>query len=326
MGARSGRRSPISLTRNERFKMTVAETSTSIDISNILLATDFSETSEAALVYAGAVARQCGAVLHVAHVIAPDLLSLIAPNARASSLKEQWRQAETRMGDLRRADELFGTEYRPIISEGSVGAVLSNLVRERAIDLVVVGTRGHTGMKKLFLGSVAEEILGLVPCPLLTVGSKGPRQEPGVTQFHSIVAAIDFSAESMAAAKYAISLAQTLPASLALLHVVEMVTPRSADDKLRLEKPFLKKLRRLIQEGQQFPRRIECMVEFGDPSTVILNTVTDRQSDLIVVGARRAEAFAAHLPRSTAHRVTSEARCPVLTVRDFARRSNVGNW
>ncbi len=303
--------------------MTVTETSTSIDIRNILLATDFSETSEAALVYAGALARQCGAMLHVAHVIAPDLLSLIAPNARASSMEEQWRQAETRMGDLRRGDELFGTEYRPIISEGSVGAVLSNLVRERAIDLVVVGTRGHTGMKKLFLGSVAEEILGLVPCPVLTVGT---RQEAGVTQFHSIVAAVDFSAESMAAAEYAISLAQTLPASLALLHVVEKVTPHSADDKLRLEKPFLKKLRRLIQEGPQFPRRMECMVEFGDPSTVILNTVTDRQSDLIVVGARRAEAFAAHLPRSTAHRVTSDARCPVLTVRDFARRSNVGNW
>ena len=305
--------------------MTVAETKTRIQISNVLLATDFSKYSEGALAYAAAMARRCGAMLYITHVIAADLLSLIAANARESSLEERRHQAVTRMADLRSSDELSGTQHRAIIAEGKVGEMLTMLVGERDIDLVVVGTRGHTGMKKLFLGSVAEEILGLVPCPVLTVGGRRPGVVPNDAEFQSIIAAVDFSAESMVAAEYGISLAQQLQARLTLVHIVEKVTPNAAADKVSLEKPFLKKLRRLNAEESEPPLQIERVVEFGDPSTLILKTVADRQSDLIVIGARRAEAFAAHLMRSTAYRVISDAPCPVLTVRNSPGRPAVGD-
>jgi nucleotide-binding universal stress UspA family protein len=97
----------------------------------------------------------------------------------------------------------------------------------------VLGTHGRTGVGKLLLGSVAEEVFRSAPCPVLTVGPKVPRLtkmpkrrtngdvEPASVQFHHILYATDFHSQFQAAASYAFSLAQEFRTRLILLHVME---------------------------------------------------------------------------------------------------------
>src|SRR5207245_11423834 len=68
-------------------------------------------------------------------------------------------------------EQLQGIEHEVVIGEGNIWEVVSKLINEKEIDLVVLGTRGRTGLGKTILGSVAEQILRQSPCPVLTVGT-----------------------------------------------------------------------------------------------------------------------------------------------------------
>jgi nucleotide-binding universal stress UspA family protein len=139
---------------------------------------------------------------------------------------QTWANTEeaARLEDERRRKELtavFAETYADIlIAEGDVQSVLASTIGQRKIDLVVIGTRGRSGFKKFFLGSVAEEIFREVSCPVLTVGPNAPLVVPQNGSPQRILYATDFNAESNLAASYALSLAQEFQASLTLIHVV----------------------------------------------------------------------------------------------------------
>ena len=102
--------------------------------------------------------------------------------------------------------------------EGGVWLVLKSVIDEKKIDLLVLGTRGRTGIGKFFLGSVAEEIVRQAHCPVLTVGPHSPSEPPREGRFRQILYATDFSEESLAAAPYAISLTRTSSSVNGLAH------------------------------------------------------------------------------------------------------------
>lgn len=92
--------------------------------------------------------------------------------------------------------------------EGSVWPVLNLAIKSHDIDLIVVGTRGRTGIGKALLGSQAEEILRHAPCPVLTVGPRTDSEDKVRGKIASILYATDFGAASLAAARIAVSLAE----------------------------------------------------------------------------------------------------------------------
>jgi nucleotide-binding universal stress UspA family protein len=146
----------------------------SISLKNILFATDFSEASQAALPYAAAIARRYDSQLHVAHIMSPA--SYVIPSqpgdpVTLDSIHEAARaDVHQRMEAV--ASHLKTVPHHTYVREGEVWESLSNLIQTHEIDLLVVGTHGRTGMEKLVLGSKAEEILRMAPCPVLTVGPK----------------------------------------------------------------------------------------------------------------------------------------------------------
>ena len=79
-------------------------------------------------------------------------------------------EKETKEDAARLNEQLQGIEHEVVIGEGNIWEVVSKLINEKEIDLVVLGTRGRTGLGKAILGSVAEQILRQAPCPVLTVG------------------------------------------------------------------------------------------------------------------------------------------------------------
>ena len=199
--------------------MKTLEAGKRIGLKNILFATDFSAYSNAALPYALAIARQYGAKLFGAHVVASEDYLFTAPESWPAHIQqeEQLQQEVT----ARLEEQLQGVPHEVLFGVGDVWKVLSRLIGEHDVDLIVVGTHGRTAARKLLMGSVAEKIFRQATCPVLIVGPNVPGMKNGERQFQRILFATDFSKESLAALPYAVSLAEEDQSQLALLHVVE---------------------------------------------------------------------------------------------------------
>ena len=138
-------------------------------------------------------------------------------------------------------------------------------VRNHGVDLVVVGTSSRGGLGKVLLGSTAEEIIRVAPCPVLTVG---PHVTAGASVgIRSIVCATDFSHGSLRAAEFAVSLAREYQADLTLVHVVEGVLTESPDRAIQLTE---QRLREMILSGPQLLYEPKVVVEIGPVAERIL--------------------------------------------------------
>ena len=211
-----------------------------------------------------------------------------------------------------------GSERSVVIEEGDIQSCLKAAIERNNTDLVVIGTRGRTGLGKLLLGSVAEEIFRTVSCPVLTVGPDSSASRGAGGKFREILYATDFSPESQGAAAYAVSLAQEFQSRLILLHVIP--EPKAGDlvSAADVTTSTDKLLRKLVPPEAEAWCKPEYFVERGDPAEKILEIAKLRETDLIVLGVRPEEGVpgaATHLAIATAHKVVSHATCPVLTVR-----------
>ena len=301
-----------------------------IFLKNILFATDFSEASQAALPYAAAISHRYESQLHIVHVMSPAGYIVPSEPAGAVTIESMHRaaiaDARERMQTL--ASHLKTIPYHTYVREGELWNSLSEIIRTHKIDLLVVGTHGRTGAEKLVLGSKAEEILRQAPCPVLTVGpnlagrakliaikSADANLLPVEISLRQIVYATDFSPESLAAAPFATSLAQEFQARVTLLHVLGKYT-----DMERRPRPVdlaLQRLEKLVPEEASLWCSPRPAVQFGPPAECILQEAQDSKADLIVLGVRapgRHLVAATHLPWATAHKVITQAHCPVLTI------------
>jgi len=290
-----------------------------ISLKNILYLTDFSEPSEAALPFAISVAREYGAKVHVFHVLIPTAYSYMTPELTEAALEAQEEVARENMRKVE--SQLVGLPHESIIERGmGIWLLLEETIKAQAIDLIVLGTHGRTGARKVLLGSVAEEIFRRSHVPVLTIG---PAERSGVhraAKFRRVLFATDFGAESLTAAPYAFSMAQENNAELILLHVMKepetRPTQQAAED---AKSNALGRLREIVPATAELWCRPEGVVEFGNPAEQILKIAKERNADLIVLGIRDARGLmgaATHLERATAHKVVVHAPCPVLTVRD----------
>lgn len=148
-----------------------------LKISRILFPTDFSEPAKQALQYAMAFADRFEADLHLFHVVREVVYPL--PDASTSwTLPVTNQQAEVDVATQRLAEEI-GTgwaERHRIVRVAEVGYPSESIVKyaqRHKIDLIVMGTHGHTGLSHLLLGSVAEKVVRLATCPVLTVHPTG---------------------------------------------------------------------------------------------------------------------------------------------------------
>ena len=127
-------------------------------IRNIAIATDFSPWSDRAMQHALLVARRFGAVLHVLHTVRRSEFAFV-PDLMVQLDELAERDCENLMGLLHAAHCLDGIEHHCWNPEGEISEVFWDFVRDHNIDLLVLGTHGRTGLGKLIMGSVAEELL-----------------------------------------------------------------------------------------------------------------------------------------------------------------------
>jgi len=293
--------------------MKAIEAKERIALKNILFATDFSAAADAAAPIAIQMAQRYGAKVYGVHVNRFDDYTAAAPDAWAAMAEAAER--ETRKHAERLNEQLKGVEHEVVIGEGNIWEVISNLIKEKEIDLIVLGTRGRTGFGKTILGSVAEEILRQSPCPVLTVGPHVNLWSDEYAKMREILYATDLAVDSPTAAPYAVSLAQENQAHLVLLHVIEGLKAGDLVDSPEVVDFKERKLQQLVPQQAGLWCDPSYIVEQGTAAEKILDVAKRRHTDLIVLGARPANWLATHLNTGTVHNVVSQASCPVLTVR-----------
>ena len=129
------------------------------------------------------------------------------------------RNAEQSMAKLENTEDLKLLPHEVILRSGDTWDVISQVLSDKNVDLIVMGTQGHGGIKKLFLGSTAEKVIRHATCPVLTVGPHV--RLASLNRFGHVFYASDFSSGSTRALTYALSLAEEDRAELTLLHVIE---------------------------------------------------------------------------------------------------------
>ena len=147
-----------------------------IALKRILVPTDFSECSDAALKYGRALNETFGATLHLLHVVQDPYTQPWAAEAFPTPLGEmlvQWEtQARQRLATLLPEGDRTGAVIATIV--GSPFYEIVRYATEQQIDLIVIGTHGRGPLGHMLLGSVAEKVVRKAPCPVLTVRHPQP--------------------------------------------------------------------------------------------------------------------------------------------------------
>jgi nucleotide-binding universal stress UspA family protein len=296
--------------------MSVVDTKARIALKTIVFATDFSPSAEAALPYAIGLAKQYGAKVHGVHVRFPATYPIVGPEAMPQVIEAAEEQAKFEAQQLH--EMLGAVPHEVTVTEGDLWPVLSEILDKEKVDLVVMGTHGRTGVTRALLGSVAEEVFRRASCPVLTVGPHVSRNTERRLAMKEILFATDFSAASLAALPYAVSLAQEHQSNLTLLYVTGKPEVGDLVHAEQYDESTLRRLRELVPEEVDLWCEPKCRVEHGPEAQKIMEVAVALGADLIVLGVRSPAGglgATTHILRSIAHEVVAHAECPVLTVR-----------
>lgn len=294
----------------------------STPIDTILVATDFSRTAESGLDWAIEIAKVHRASIELVH-------ALLFPNQMGDYLPSPPDMSEElRKAALGRLDESAGRareegiEVRPELLLGLPSQAILEATRKAGADLIVIGTRGLSGIRHLLLGSTAERVVQHAECPVLTV-------HPGDIDKHRAVGTVlvptDFSHDAEVALQAARELLpkQAPEARMILLHAYHLpfeytaygTIPTSLNYLQDVEGEALEKLRQKAAELEEEDFDVEVLAKEGYPPDVIVDQAEESGADLIVMGNKGRSGLAHLLLGSTTERVVQHAGCPVLTVR-----------
>jgi nucleotide-binding universal stress UspA family protein len=145
------------------------------DFSSFLVPVDFSDCSRRAFESAVELAKRCSARLIVLHAVQiPEILPEVAPitagNPDQEKVKARATEAAHRSMDLLLESAGVEGHVETIFTHRPAVESILNTAEERGVGLIVMGTHGRTGLSRLVLGSVAEQVVRRAPCPVLTVG------------------------------------------------------------------------------------------------------------------------------------------------------------
>ena len=282
-----------------------------ISLKNILVPTDFSPASAAALPFALTVARIYGSTLLAFHVIPPEPFQQVVTDRLPAQDDRDWEEARTNLTEFAHDPSCGEIPVKCLLERGDLVEAIPLIVHDRGIDLVVLGTHGRRGVSKMFLGSEAEKIYRSSPCPVLTVG---PKVHAGEWKLHRILCPVDFAENPESALHFALSLAEENEAEFIVMQSIPLVPWQHRE---AVAESTCHRLETLIPDHAKDWCKPEFLVRWEHPAEAIVLAATEREADLIVLGVRksRATGLSSHLPWPVASEVVSRAPCPVLTVR-----------
>ncbi len=294
-------------------------------IRTVLVATDFSDTGQSAVAWGAELAHLHAAQLVLFHALMPPLPSSPAPEFVPLPVRfhEDLRAGiEERLA--RAAAELRASGLRvetDMVVGAAAATILAAAQRWRA-GVIVAGTRGSTGWRRVWLGSTAAHLVRDAHGPVLTVHpADAGRHRP----VRTVLVPTDFSRDAELAVEASVRLLHPAAAEsrVVLLHVfhvpVEFVAPLPApvllEDLPQVEAAARLELERIAAQVRGAGLRVEVLACEGYPPQTITQQAADLGADLVAMGTHGRSGLKRLLLGSTAERVLAAAPCPVLTIR-----------
>jgi nucleotide-binding universal stress UspA family protein len=283
-----------------------------ISLKQIVVATDFCPVSTTALRHSLGIARRYHSAVSVVYVADATFYGSASLDTIGAESDRALLDAEQLKNELREEGLLHGLQVDFTVKVGSVWPKLAEAIDEKQPDLLVLGTRGRSGLRKLVLGSVAESAFKHAPCPVMTVGPQALQTTSSGKEAKHLLVPTDLSHASLKALPYGIYLARPSMGRVTLLHVLDRHSGGEQKEELLLE--VKERLDFFVKQHADAADMIDCRVEVGSPAEVILKTAEACQSDLIVMGLNAWVADGSPMWR-TAYQVAAEAPCPVLSMK-----------
>ncbi|RMH17320.1 MAG: universal stress protein [Acidobacteria bacterium] len=298
-------------------------------VKNILMPTDFSSCANAALDCAIFLAEQYDARLTLLHVLVlheedpadpayhfPDGEELVARLRRVA--RGELRGLIDRRGGLPALD-LHEVTVRGVAPAPEIVGYAS----EHHSDLIVIGTHGRRGLRRFLLGSVAEEVVRLAPCPVLTV--RGTEEQPRLKALEHVVVPYDFSRTAKASVATAKEIARIYRSRLHVVHVIqppmdpELYDPlhdaRLSYNLMELKGEVQRRLVDVADEAPGEPVPTETAVLDGPAARAIARYADQLGAALIVMATQGLTGVERFFLGSVTEKVVRLAHTPVLTLR-----------
>ncbi|HJT21621.1 MAG TPA: universal stress protein [Nitrospira sp.] len=288
-------------------------------VKQIVFATDFSEYASRAQNCAAFLAKAYEANLQVLHVAGGPLW--YGSDASTILYLEQARQeGEKQLAAIEQ--QLIDSGVTAIDVRQPAGIPseeIKKAAQDIGADLVVVATRGRTGLEAILLGSTAERVIKDAPCPVLAVPAS--LEIRLTSSIQHVMAPLDFSSPSLDAAEYAIQVANHFGAKMTLIHVLEPIyygdefELRSVEAQWGKWAHWREQLDRLAGLVGSFGLATGTMLRGGVPADSIVDSAKEQGCDLIVMGTHGRRGWVRLRFGSVAEAVLRQAPCPVLTVK-----------
>jgi nucleotide-binding universal stress UspA family protein len=287
----------------------------------LLCPIDFSAGSQRALTVATRLARDTGADLVIAHAwyVPPRAFDHPIPDRM---LRETTEEAERALDAATRGVAELGVQR--VTSRLLYGTPWDQIVQaaraDPAVDGIVMGTHGRSGLARVFLGSVTEQVIRHSPCSVLAI-----REQGATLPFRNILCPIDFSDDSRHAIERAAALVGRGATGIKLLHVIEPGIGYGglpmADNRVAELEPRVKdEISRWAADlGEEASVPVTTTTDIGRPGARILAALdADPTIDLVIMGSHGRTGIERVLLGSVAEKVLRHAACPVLIARSRA--------
>jgi nucleotide-binding universal stress UspA family protein len=275
-----------------------------LDLRRILVPVDGSESADSALDHAISLAGAVDAEIHLLSVVDPYVLSTVTERKEVEEeLEGIVEEAATRVRD---AD----IEVQTAVEVGFPHEEILDAVSDEAIDLVVMGTHGRSGLQRYVLGSVAEKVVRLSPVPVLTVRVGADGGHP----YDDVVVPTDGSDAASPAEPCGVDPAGQFDAVVHALSVVPKGRIRSSETVAAHEEAAREAVDRVVACGDAVGVRVEGTVDHGVPHRTIVDYCENEAADLVVLGTHGRTGVERFVLGSVAEKVVRLSETPVLVV------------
>lgn len=302
-----------------------------LEIKTVLCPTDFSPVSDRGILLALQICSSFGSRLVLQNNLEtlPRLMAEGLPSLPESFLRldeDRYQQADQLLQTrLRNVPRSISAEAR--ITKGETRTRILSLAQELSADLIVMGTHGRIGLGHIRIGSVVESVVGRSPCPVLTLRDSGQymlftsllgKKKNGDLP---VLVPVDFSPHSLETLEYAFRLADVLPITINLFHVIDPIT--SNDTERTQYCDFSEHRRSLIYSARQrlsslipgnLSRATRVHVSLGSAEEEIFRYADWLHARLIIMGIHQKRMLEEFFFGATCKEVLRTSPCPVWVV------------
>jgi nucleotide-binding universal stress UspA family protein len=274
--------------------------------NQVVLATDFSPASTIAVSIVSRLARTLKAKVTLLHIFqyVPKHHYVVPVGWMVEIIR---KDVQAKLAETKNILSHAGLETEILVLEDGIAAQqILTFVQTCQSPLLVMGTHARGGIERFLLGSTAEEVLRQASCPVVSVGPHVPPVTENSEGFQRILFATDFSEVSIAAIPLTRALQQATGGYLRILHVAKNHAS-GAEEESRQFDP--------LPKGLGVNGVAECVVLHGtNVSQAVMNEAERYPADLVILGVRRASAFASHASPKIAFQIIAASPCAVLTI------------